>query len=360
MAFARIKTYGFGSGKGYSAIDRNLAGAGGYQGYQATPKKPRVISYLSQGATAPRPKATPLASTTPGYGGPTNPDDTPRAAPIAAPAAPAPAPTRETAPRDPNVNYESDPILQKIRKAAQGQRDTAQSAARTRKVQLATQLGDTGFARELGLSDAETAAAAANPLSDLALLGRTEEKSTATLEDALNKANLYFGGHRGTQLGELAQNFLGQRAGALGAARQGYAGILGDLLSSEGDADRMELEADAAAYGRELDRQRAGGAGAPAGPAGPGTPPPLLPPDGPPPGTPPPLLPPGGGDPVRGAASIVSGFGGATDPNDPLRINLLAGRARPGAATAAAPLAQGNPLLRELLLARAREQRLGF
>lgn len=329
---AKVTTYGF-----HSPITRELAGYPGYQASKRPKAAPSPYPYLSQGFKPVFPfKQDPYANSTPGY--------KPQA-PAATPAAPAPAaPQPQARPAyDPSVDYQGDPILQRIRKMSQGQRDTAQAAALARKVGLATELGDTGFARELGLDEAQIGAAGANPLSTFAQLGQAEKKSTSALDEALNQSNLYFSGHRGTQLGELAQNFLAQRAGALGQARQGYAGIEGDLLSGLGEADRAEMEAEAAAYGRAVDASRfawSSGAGAPDG-------------------TPPPLLPPGGGG-DGGGRPAEPGYVGAADPNgdfprsQPL-TNLLGGGGvtnpdvSPLIAELLRPRKRPDPLLAEIL-----------
>lgn len=218
----------------------------------------------------------------------------PKITPVAAPAAGAPgtAPVKPATPA-PRVGLDdpeilSDPILMKVKKAQETRRGDIRAGALARKKQLAIQTGDSGLAREFGLDDTVAQVAAQNPLSAFAAIRDAAKAEEFDLDEGLNKANLYFGGYRGTQLGELAKSILAREANAQAQARQAYSAIEDELLGGLGSADDAEMQAEMAAYDRAVARRAAGLAGsggvpaadavsgAPASPTAPPAPPTLV------------------------------------------------------------------------------------
>lgn len=147
----------------------------------------------------------------------------------------------------------SDPVLQKARKLAQGQRDDAATSALARKKQLAVQVGDAGLAREFGLDDTVAQTAAQNPLSILAAIRDQAIRNERDFNESTLEPNLFFSGYRGSELGELAKARLTAEAQAQARAREGFSGIESELLGAGGLADQMEMDAEAAAYARALE-----------------------------------------------------------------------------------------------------------
>lgn len=209
----------------------------------------------------------------------TQPEFTPPRA--ATPAAPATTPEEKPPPAKTDTGqpgYDSDPILQKIKALhgfvdAQGRfvpgrriEDARAEAAAARK-QLAV---DVGLDEPELFGEDIARAARENPLSVLAGITREGERERVDLNEALNQANLFFGGHRGLRLGELEQQVLGRRAEAGRQAR----GILGDInraLSGAEEASiQAALDAEAEAYARAVEQAKTSGGGGDAGGGGSG------------------------------------------------------------------------------------------
>ncbi len=200
----------------------------------------------------------------PGFvgGPPAVPKVAPAAAPVAStPVQPAAAPQPRVALDDPEIL--SDPVLLKVRKLAETQRGDIRAGALARKKQLAIQTGSDVLAREFGFGESEATAARDNPLSAFAAIRDASRLEERDLEEGLNKANLHFGGYRGTQLGELARSILAREANAQAQARQSFSGIESELLGGLGDADEREMQAEADAYFRAVARRAAGLGGSP-------------------------------------------------------------------------------------------------
>ncbi len=157
----------------------------------------------------------------------------------------------------------SDPVLMKIRKAQETRRGDIRAGALARKKQLAIETGSDVLAREFGLDESAATAARDNPLSAFAAVRKAGQLEEVDLEEGLNKANLRFGGWRGTQLGELARSILAREANAQAQARQSFMGIEGELLGGLGSADEIEMQAEADAYFRAVDRRAKGLGGSP-------------------------------------------------------------------------------------------------
>lgn len=199
---------------------------------------------------------------------------TPAAPPVAsAPVKPAAEPAARVQLDDPEIL--SDPMLLRVKKLQETRRGDVRAGALARKKELAIQTGSDVLAREFGLDDTVAQTAARNPLSAFAALREAARLEERDLEEGLNKANLHFGGYRGTQLGELAQSLLAREANEQARARQAFSGIEDNMLAGLSEADRLEMEAETAAYERAVARRAAGLGGSE------GTPPPAPPGDNP-------------------------------------------------------------------------------
>jgi hypothetical protein len=149
----------------------------------------------------------------------------------------------------PLYDYNTDPVLQQISALSTQQRADAQSGAMSLRKQLAIDYGDTDYARSV-LGDENTAQAAANnPNSVRAQLSKSYTQGQGTLDEALNKANLFYGGERIKQQGNLTQNYQSQLAGATGKEQGALGDINSNLTSALSAADaRDQAAAQQAAY----------------------------------------------------------------------------------------------------------------
>lgn len=326
---ATIKRIGFNDNfTGGSPRPGGYAGYGGYQDYRAAPKPQQPRAWGPGGAgwqdrqgmvvpAAPKvaPAPTPVAST-----------------PVKPVAAPAPRVGLD----DPEIL--SDPMLMKVKKLQETRRGDVRAGALARKKELAIQTGDSGLAREFGLDDTVAATAARNPLSAFAALKEAARVEERDLEEGLNQANLHFGGYRFTQIKELADSITAREAQAQAQAMQAFNAIQNDLLSGLSEADRLEMDAEVAAYERAVARRAAGGGGAGGvvdpGVGGPPAATPAAPPAGPlgavlDTANPPPIV--DDRDPYYGGglsdiAAELLPFPGRKRQPDPLLAELLGGR----------------------------------
>jgi hypothetical protein len=191
----------------------------------------------------------------------------PRPAPYTAPAAgPSQQPPPQAIAQPPNTaapmplyDYNTDPILQQVQALSTQQRGDAQSGALSLRKQLAIDYGDTDYARNV-LGDEGTAqAAAGNPNSVRAQLLKSYQTGQGTLDENLNKANLFYGGERVKQQGQLTQNYQSQLAGATGNEQGALGNIQSNLTSalSAADARDQAAQAQAAAQAQQAAMQQA-------------------------------------------------------------------------------------------------------
>lgn len=177
---------------------------------------------------------------------------TPYTAPSAGPSQQQPPPQALAQPPDTSVpgiayDYNTDPILQQITALSTQQRGDAQSGALSLRKQLAIDYGDTEYAQNV-LGDAATAqAASANPNSVRAQLLKSYQTGQGTLDENLNKANLFYGGERIKQQGNLTQNYQSQLAGATGNEQGALGNIQSNLTSALSAADARDQAAQAQA-----------------------------------------------------------------------------------------------------------------
>lgn len=142
-----------------------------------------------------------------------------------------------------DVNYESDPVLARIRALGQQNVANAESEAAALRKQAVIDTGLADVGAELGLDAATLQAARENPLSVAARLANEARLRESQLNESLNQQNLFFSGHRGTQLGELARSQMAEQAD-----------LTRDLRAALGGIDQGVLEARQAA---SLDEQGA-------------------------------------------------------------------------------------------------------
>lgn len=166
-------------------------------------------------------------------------------------------------PATPSVSYsyDADPVLNQIQALSGQSRGDAQANATALRLQLAQQYGDPSLARQYG-SEADATAAQGNPNSVLAQLAHSYQTGQQGLEEALNQQNLFYGGARVKQLGELANQYQSQVAGATGQEQGALGSIASNLAAAQHAADMQDAQAQQDAYARQLQYALAAG-GAP-------------------------------------------------------------------------------------------------
>jgi hypothetical protein len=207
---------------------------------------------------APAPRAT--SPFTSGYGGPAGVSSAPPTAspPRAAPAPPAQQPNTNPAAPTVAYDYSADPVLNQIQAIGVQDRASAEANALRLKKQLAIDYGDPDLANQLG--DTNTAQAATdNPFSVRQQLATSYQRGQTGLEDQYNKANLFYGGARIKGLGDLANQYQGQLAGALGQEQSALGGIGDQLNTALSAANARDVQAQQDAANRALQLALANG-----------------------------------------------------------------------------------------------------
>lgn len=135
-------------------------------------------------------------------------------------------------------DYSADPVLQSVRAAGARSRADAQASALAARKRLAILFGDsTGI-----VDDTATAQAArGNPFSTLAEINRGYERDVKQTDEAYNKRNLFYGGHRGQAL-----------ARALEGRQRGEYQARNTLMDTLGGVDRELAQALSAMTEREI------------------------------------------------------------------------------------------------------------
>lgn len=150
-----------------------------------------------------------------------------------------------------NISYESDPVLARIRALGGQDVANARSQAEALRKQAIIDSGLTDVGAEIGVDPTTIQAAAANPFSTRATIERTGQERGRELDESLNQQNLFYGGHRATQLSDLARS----QAEAMAGLNTDIRGLLGGINSGVMDAERgaalQEQEAIEAAAERE-------------------------------------------------------------------------------------------------------------
>ena len=142
-----------------------------------------------------------------------------------------------------NISYESDPVLARIR--AMGTQDVANARAEAEALrkQAIIDSGLTDVGAEIGVDQSTLQAAAANPFSTQATLQRTQQERGRQLDESMNQQNLFYGGHRATQLEDLARSGAQAQAGLQGDIRSLLGGINTGVTERETAAALAEQEA---------------------------------------------------------------------------------------------------------------------
>jgi hypothetical protein len=139
-----------------------------------------------------------------------------------------------------SVNYESDPVLARIRALNSQSVGNAQSEAMALKKQAVIDTGLADVGAQIGLDAGTLEAARANPFSTSATIQRTAQERGRELDESLNQQNLFYSGHRAGQLGDLARN-----------TAEAQSRTASDLRSLLGQADAGVLDAQQRAAAEE-------------------------------------------------------------------------------------------------------------
>jgi hypothetical protein len=179
---------------------------------QVAQAKPLTRQYTSQGVVGPQNAGLTSAEINP-YGGTTPPRPEPASTPGPAPAPPATNPNQGGG--NTPLSYDpADPVLASIKAFNDRSVAEAESQSLAAKKQALVRGGFADLARSL-LGDEQTAQAAAeNPFSTLAQLLTTHKGRVQNIDTGRNKQNLYYSSTRANDLGNEAQQYLGDQAGA--------------------------------------------------------------------------------------------------------------------------------------------------
>lgn len=141
------------------------------------------------------------------------------------------------------ANYESDPVLARIKALGQQSVNNALTEAQALRKQAIIDTGFTDIGNEIGLDSGTLQAAASNPFSLKAQLAKDFETRGRDLDESLNQNNLFFSGYRANQLNELNQNQASAQYQAARDLRAALAGIDKGVLSAQEAAALQEQEA---------------------------------------------------------------------------------------------------------------------
>lgn len=142
-----------------------------------------------------------------------------------------------------NVNYESDPVLARIRALGQQNVGNAQSEAQALRKQAILDTGLVDIGREIGVDESTLLAAQGSPTSLLAQLGIQAERTGRELDESLNQENLFWSGTRANKLSELARNRMLAEADLTRDLRSSLAEIDSGVLAAQEAANIREQEA---------------------------------------------------------------------------------------------------------------------
>lgn len=160
---------------------------------------------------------------------------------------------------DVEVNYESDPVLAKIKALGQQSVGNAQTEAAKLRKQAIIDTGLADVGAEIGLDAGTLQAARENPLSVAARIQRESALRNAQLDESLNQQNLFYSGYRGTQLGNLGRDVMEEQANLSRDLRAALGGIDQGVLDAQSEATAREQEAisNAAAAAQAAAQQQA-------------------------------------------------------------------------------------------------------
>jgi hypothetical protein len=178
-------------------------------------------------------------------------------APVAAPKQPA-APTPQPGSTSLLYDYRTDPILQQIQAVSVHSRADADTNALAARKRLAVQYGDADYARNVLHDDLTAEAAKQNPYSTYAQLDHQQPVDANALDESLNKANLFYGGARIRQQGQLADQYGQARAAATQQEQDALSSVEQNRLSQVLAANANDQAAEQDAYMRQLQAAIAG------------------------------------------------------------------------------------------------------
>src|SRR5262245_31014107 len=222
-----------------------------YQGYGTYyGRNPRVVQPLPPVPYGPNP---PVGT------GPYQP--TPKPPPVAAPSS---APDFHPEPQAPsrpsidfgNIDYSDDPILSRVKAAAQEAIGQANAEARANRTRLAIGFGDSELAKQLGLGGKVERQAAENTFGTLQELGRQlTRRDIFEIDRPLSdQANLFYSTERARQRALCGTTFLRDKATAQHGVQDKLATISQRLVAIKMEQQQRMIQAEQEAYGRALQR----------------------------------------------------------------------------------------------------------
>jgi len=136
-------------------------------------------------------------------------------------------------------------------------REGARAEALSSKKQVAIDYGDADLARQLGDENTATAAAG-NPLGVRQQLRHSYDENVQDFEQGL-PSNLFYSGHRGQELGNLATGYQEGLAGAGRQQQELLTGIERSLADALSGIDQRDMEGQESAVARALAAGLGGG-----------------------------------------------------------------------------------------------------
>jgi hypothetical protein len=165
----------------------------------------------------------------------------------------APAPVAQPPAVDP-YDFSMDPALQRIQALGQRTIAEAEADALRQRRQLALDYGDEQAARELGLSEADIAAAKANPFSVRAKQAREAVERPRDLSANLSKANLGYSSAGVGQQMDLSRALLEDQSNAARAFQGATGGISQHLLEARRGVEEGNWQAQQEAAARRQEQ----------------------------------------------------------------------------------------------------------
>lgn len=171
-------------------------------------------------------------------------------------------PTAQGAGATQGYDFSSDPVFQQAQAIIARTEEEARAAAIARKTAIAEQYGD---ATGLRLGSSVEQIAKNNPFSVVASMKRGYEQGVNRLEDQLNKANLFYSGWRGTELGNASTAYQQNQYNARSRFQASIQDVNNQLAQSLLNSEWQRLSAMQSAYqaglGNPSQYGGAGGAG---------------------------------------------------------------------------------------------------
>jgi hypothetical protein len=149
-----------------------------------------------------------------------------------------------------NFDFSGDPILARIR--ALNAQNISQAEASALAQRKRAEIGY-GYDPALQYEDSSTQEAAKqNPFSALAQLLFGHTQRAGNLDESLNKANLFYSGERGKQVGLEGRQYTLEQTNAQGNYQNTMDAIAQAVLQAKMQAQQQEVQAESDAYGRSI------------------------------------------------------------------------------------------------------------